>query len=62
MKVLAPCVSIGPLGNADQGNIVQSETSQHLAGDGELPGAAVDKDEVGPVRKRAFVQRFVIDR
>ena len=49
MEVFAARVAIGTLGDADQLNVVQSETCQDFARDGELSEAAIDQHEIGPV-------------
>ena len=55
MKVLATRVAVGPLGDADQADVVQPEIGHHLARHGELAGAAVDQHQVGPIGKHVVV-------
>src|SRR6185312_9567731 len=56
-EALAPGVAVGPLGDRRHGDVVDAEIGQHLADRGELPGAAVDEQQIGP---RAFLARRVL--
>src|SRR5690606_24872957 len=55
-EVLAASVPVGTLCDADYRNAAHAELVEDLAGDGKLPGAAVDQHEVGPVRKLLAVR------
>ena len=45
--VLLAGLALGTLGDADQPRVVQPLLGQHLGGDGDLPLAAVDDEQVG---------------
>src|SRR6185437_7727149 len=47
-EALAPGVAVRPLGDADDGNLADTEIGQHGVGRRHLPGAAVDQQQVGP--------------
>ena len=53
-EALAAGVAVGPLGDADDGDVLQAELGQHLARHLELALAAVDQHQVGPVLLVAF--------
>src|ERR1700704_4079187 len=48
-EAFAAGVSVGPLGDADGGDVFQAELGQHLARHLELALAAVDQHQVGPM-------------
>src|SRR3954454_16752729 len=52
---LAAGVAVAPLGDADEGHIVDADLRQRFARRLELPLAAVDEHEVGPGRERVVL-------
>ena len=54
VEVFAAGIAVRAFGNADEGDVFKANVGQNLLGDGELPGATVDEDEIRAIGEYGF--------